>query len=86
MQVLSILTMERPVSFSAEDIRDEKVGTPSYFGDQDVQYVGADRKLEYLEDDTVARGLASPLRRCGLVGRRQGVNWQGPGHCFSIMS
>jgi len=25
MQVLSILTMERPVSFSAEDIRDEKV-------------------------------------------------------------
>ena len=26
LQVLSILTMERPVSFSAEDIRDEKVG------------------------------------------------------------
>jgi len=25
LQVLSILTMERPVSFSAEDIRDEKV-------------------------------------------------------------
>ena len=25
MQVLSILTMERPVSFAAEDIRDEKV-------------------------------------------------------------
>ena len=31
LQVLSILTMERPVSFSAEDIRNEKVwytGTP----------------------------------------------------------
>jgi glucose-6-phosphate 1-dehydrogenase len=27
LQVLSILTMERPVSFSAEDIRDEKVFT-----------------------------------------------------------
>ena len=26
LQVLSILTMERPVSFSSEDIRDEKVG------------------------------------------------------------
>lgn len=25
LQVLSILTMERPVSFAAEDIRDEKV-------------------------------------------------------------
>jgi glucose-6-phosphate 1-dehydrogenase len=25
LQVLSIVTMERPVSFSAEDIRDEKV-------------------------------------------------------------
>lgn len=27
LQVLSVLTMERPVSFSAEDIRDEKVCT-----------------------------------------------------------
>lgn len=25
LQVLSILTMERPVSFAAEDVRDEKV-------------------------------------------------------------
>jgi glucose-6-phosphate 1-dehydrogenase len=25
LQVLTILTMERPVSFAAEDIRDEKV-------------------------------------------------------------
>ena len=25
MQVLTVLTMERPVSFAAEDIRDEKV-------------------------------------------------------------
>lgn len=27
MQVLSILTMERPVSFEAEDIRDEKASS-----------------------------------------------------------
>ena len=25
MQVLTVMTMERPVSFAAEDIRDEKV-------------------------------------------------------------
>lgn len=25
LQVLSVLTMERPVSFAAEDVRDEKV-------------------------------------------------------------
>lgn len=28
LQVLSVLAMERPVSFAAEDIRDEKVTTP----------------------------------------------------------
>lgn len=27
LQVLTVLTMERPVSFAAEDIRDEKVCT-----------------------------------------------------------
>jgi len=30
LQVLSILTMERPVSFAAEDIRDEKVCLMDY--------------------------------------------------------
>src|SRR6267142_3588258 len=29
MQVLTVIAMERPLSFSAEDIRDEKVGTVS---------------------------------------------------------
>jgi len=33
LQVLSILTMERPVSFSAEDIRDEKVRPSSHIAD-----------------------------------------------------
>jgi len=34
LQVLTLLTMERPISFSAEDIRDEKVSvnTTSRFG------------------------------------------------------
>ncbi|KAF7352770.1 Glucose-6-phosphate 1-dehydrogenase [Mycena venus] len=54
LQVLSILTMERPVSFSAEDIRDEKEDT--LLG----QYVGADGKPGYLEDDTVPRGSVCP--------------------------
>jgi glucose-6-phosphate 1-dehydrogenase len=27
LQVLTIIGMERPISFSAEDIRDEKVGS-----------------------------------------------------------
>ena len=31
LQVLTILTMERPVSFAAEDIRDEKVRTLSVY-------------------------------------------------------
>lgn len=31
LQVLSILTMERPVSFSSEDIRDEKVSRSAIF-------------------------------------------------------
>ncbi|KAG5643962.1 hypothetical protein DXG03_009313 [Asterophora parasitica] len=59
LQVLSILTMERPVSFSAEDIRDEKA---IYFfiflrhRQSDTllgQYVAANGKPGYLDDETV---------------------------------
>ncbi|KAJ7129650.1 glucose-6-phosphate 1-dehydrogenase [Mycena epipterygia] len=66
LQVLSILTMERPVSFSAEDIRDEKVkvlrSIPSITREDTLlgQYVGADGKPGYLEDDTVPRGSVCP--------------------------
>ena len=36
LQVLSILTMERPVSFSSEDIRDEKVSFTSKIESSDT--------------------------------------------------
>ncbi|KAJ7781222.1 glucose-6-P dehydrogenase [Mycena metata] len=45
LQVLSVITMERPVSFEAEDVRNEKA---------------ADGKPGYLEDDTVPRGSLCP--------------------------
>ncbi|KAJ7700108.1 glucose-6-phosphate 1-dehydrogenase [Mycena rosella] len=66
LQVLSILTMERPVSFSAEDIRDEKVkvlrSIPPITQEDTLlgQYVGANGKPGYLEDDTVPRGSVCP--------------------------
>ncbi|KAG6854770.1 hypothetical protein C0991_001197 [Blastosporella zonata] len=59
LQVLSILTMERPVSFSAEDIRDEKVKVlrsipPIERADTLLgQYVAANGKPGYLDDETV---------------------------------
>ncbi|KAJ7507831.1 glucose-6-P dehydrogenase [Mycena galericulata] len=66
LQVLSILTMERPVSFSAEDIRDEKVkvlrSIPPIKREDTLlgQYVAANGKPGYLEDDTVPRGSVCP--------------------------
>ena len=58
--------MERPVSFSAEDIRDEKVkvlrAVPA-IKKEDVllgQYVAADDKPGYLDDDTVPKGSNCP--------------------------
>ncbi|RXK35070.1 glucose-6-phosphate dehydrogenase [Tremella mesenterica] len=66
LQTLSVLTMERPVSFSAEDIRDEKVKVLKCIPPierKDVllgQYVAADGKPGYLEDDTVPKGSNSP--------------------------
>ncbi|KAJ6613423.1 glucose-6-P dehydrogenase [Mycena sp. CBHHK59/15] len=60
LQVLSILAMERPVSFSAEDIRDEKYPPISQEDTLLGQYVGADGKPGYLDDDTVPRGSVCP--------------------------
>ncbi|EMD40697.1 glucose-6-P dehydrogenase [Gelatoporia subvermispora B] len=66
LQVLSILTMERPVSFSAEDIRDEKVKVlraipPVERNDTLLgQYVSANGKPGYLDDDTVPHGSVCP--------------------------
>ncbi|KAI0081819.1 glucose-6-phosphate dehydrogenase [Panus rudis PR-1116 ss-1] len=59
LQVLSILTMERPVSFAAEDIRDEKVkvlrAIPPIAREDTLlgQYVSANGKPGYLDDETV---------------------------------
>lgn len=58
--------MERPVSFSAEDVRDEKVKVlrciPAIARDDTLlgQYVGANGKPGYLEDDTVPKGSVCP--------------------------
>nr|XP_019011546.1 glucose-6-phosphate dehydrogenase [Kwoniella pini CBS 10737]OCF50327.1 glucose-6-phosphate dehydrogenase [Kwoniella pini CBS 10737] len=66
LQTLSILAMERPVSFSAEDIRDEKVkvlrSIPA-IDQKDVllgQYVAEGDKPGYLDDDTVPKGSVCP--------------------------
>jgi len=66
LQVLSILTMERPVSFSAEDIRDEKVkvlrSIPAIERIDTLlgQYVSANGKPGYLDDDTVPPNSVCP--------------------------
>jgi len=66
LQVLSILTMERPVSFSAEDIRDEKVkvlrSIPAIERIDTLlgQYVSANGKPGYLDDDTVSPNSVCP--------------------------
>ncbi|WVQ68341.1 glucose-6-phosphate dehydrogenase [Kwoniella botswanensis] len=66
LQTLSILAMERPISFSAEDIRDEKVkvlrSIPPIV-QKDVllgQYVAEGDKPGYLDDDTVPKGSVCP--------------------------
>jgi len=65
-QVLSILAMERPVSFAAEDIRDEKVKllrTIPPIAKEDVllgQYVAHDGNPGYLDDSTVPKGSKCP--------------------------
>lgn len=65
-QVLTILTMERPVSFAAEDIRDEKVkvlrAIPAIKREDTLlgQYVAANGKPGYLDDDTVPKGSLCP--------------------------
>ncbi|KAN0131482.1 Glucose-6-phosphate dehydrogenase, C-terminal domain containing protein [Lactarius tabidus] len=66
LQVLSVLTMERPVSFEPEDVRDEKVKVlrailPIEQKDTLLgQYVGANGKPGYLDDDTVPPNSTCP--------------------------
>jgi len=66
LQVLSILTMERPVSFASEDIRNEKVkvlrAIPPIERKDTVlgQYVAANGKPGYLDDDSVPKDSVCP--------------------------
>ncbi|KAH8830904.1 glucose-6-phosphate 1-dehydrogenase [Flagelloscypha sp. PMI_526] len=66
LQVLSIIAMERPVSFAAEDIRDEKVKVLRCIPpieQHDVllgQYLSANGKPGYLDDDTVPPNSVCP--------------------------
>ncbi|KAG9009586.1 Glucose-6-phosphate 1-dehydrogenase [Tulasnella sp. JGI-2019a] len=65
-QILTILTMEQPVSLASEDIRDEKVKVlraipPIKKGDVLLgQYVAANDKPGYLDDATVPKGSTCP--------------------------
>ncbi|SCZ88368.1 BZ3500_MvSof-1268-A1-R1_Chr10-2g02934 [Microbotryum saponariae] len=85
-QVLSILTMERPVSFSSEDIRDEKVKVLRYIPPVSVdecllgQYTGAEtkdgKKPGYLEDETVPKGSICPTF-AAIVVHVNNPRWEG---------
>ncbi|KAF2666454.1 glucose-6-phosphate 1-dehydrogenase [Microthyrium microscopicum] len=68
LQVLTLLTMERPISFSAEDIRDEKVRVlrcmpPIEPGNTIIGQYGKSvdgSKPAYKDDDTVPKGSRCP--------------------------
>jgi glucose-6-phosphate 1-dehydrogenase len=84
LQVLSILCMERPVSFGSEDIRDEKVKVLRYIQpikQEDVllgQYVGSKNgeKPGYLDDDTVPKDSICPTF-AAMVFEIRNPRWEG---------
>ncbi|KAF8424674.1 glucose-6-phosphate dehydrogenase [Tirmania nivea] len=84
LQVLTIIAMERPISFSAEDIRDEKVrvlrGIPAIepknviIGQYGKSLDGT--KPGYLDDDTVPKDSRCPTF-CALVVYIKNERWDG---------
>lgn len=84
LQVLTLLTMERPISFSSEDIRDEKVrvlrGIPAIepknviIGQYGKSLDG--NKPGYKEDDTVPKGSRCPTF-CAMVAHIKNERWDG---------
>lgn len=78
--------MERPVSFSSEDIRDEKVKVLRYISSLKFeesllgQYVGAEtkdgKKPGYLEDETVPKGSICPTFAACVV-HINSPRWEG---------
>ncbi len=84
LQVLTILAMERPISFSAEDVRDEKVrvlrGIPA-IEPKDViigQYGASEdgQKPGYLDDETVPKGSRCPTF-AAMVASVKNERWDG---------
>jgi len=84
LQVLSILTMERPFSFGSEDIRDEKVKALRYIPPIDIkevllgQYVASKdgKNPGYLDDETVPKGSNCPTF-AALVMHVNSPRWEG---------
>lgn len=66
LQVLTVVAMERPVSFAAEDVRDEKVKVLRAIAPVTRentllgQYASANGKPGYLDDDTVPKNSNCP--------------------------
>nr|CAA58825.1 unnamed protein product [Aspergillus nidulans] len=84
LQVLTLLAMERPISFSAEDIRDEKVRVlramdPIQPKDVIIGQYGRSldgSKPAYKEDDTVPQDSRCPTF-CALVAHIKNERWDG---------
>lgn len=84
LQVLTLLAMERPISFSSEDIRDEKVrvlrGIPNIepknviIGQYGKSLDG--NKPAYKEDDTVPKESRCPTF-CAMVAYIKNERWDG---------
>ena len=84
LQVLTLLAMERPISFSSEDIRDEKVrvlrGIPAIepknviIGQYGKSLDG--NKPSYKEDDTVPKDSRCPTF-CAMVAHIKNERWDG---------
>lgn len=84
LQVLTLLSMERPISFSSEDIRDEKVrvlrGIPA-IEPKDVIIGQYGKSLDgskpaYKEDDTVPKESRCPTF-CAMVAHIKNERWDG---------
>lgn len=84
LQVLTLIAMERPVSFSAEDIRDEKVRVlrampPIEPKDVIIGQYGRSldgTKPSYKEDSSVPKGSRCPTF-CSLVAHIKNERWDG---------
>lgn len=84
LQVLTLLAMDRPISFSAEDIRDEKVRVlkaipPISPKDVIIGQYGKSldgSKPSYKEDDTVPKGSRCPTF-CSMVAWVKNERWDG---------